>query len=66
MRSMSGSDDKGGGDDEGERKWRWPWTEVTMKKKVNGNDNEGISVRWVEQTMKPVTGSDEEYEWKWR
>ena len=44
MRSISGSDDKGGGDDEGEKKWRWLWTEATMKKKVNGNEDEGISV----------------------
>ena len=44
MRSMSGSDDKGGGDDEGEKKWRRLWIEVTTKKKVNGNDDEGISV----------------------
>ena len=33
MRSMSGSDDKGGGDDEGENKQRWLWIKVTMKKK---------------------------------
>ena len=44
MRSMSGSDDKGGGDDEGEKKWRCLWIKVTMKKKVNGNDDEVISV----------------------